>query len=71
LFGELADVRKSGTRKPTKFVVPMVMIIVAVLVPFELVALILPLYVPVAVGVPENCPFAVLNTIPGTETVVP
>ena len=71
LFGELADVRKSGTRKPTKFVVLIVMVIVAVLVPFELVALILPLYGPAAVGVPENCPFAVLNVIPGTETVVP
>src|SRR5215831_18545741 len=71
LFGELADVRKSGTRKPTKLVAEIVMVIVAVLVPLTLVALIKPVYGPTAVGVPENCPFTVLNVIPGTETVVP
>jgi len=43
---------------------------VAVPVPLALVAVMLPLYVPAVVGVPENNPVAVLKLTPGTDTVV-
>jgi hypothetical protein len=49
----------------------MVIVIVAVLVPLEFVALILPVYAPAVVGVPENIPVAVSKLMPGTTTVVP
>ena len=39
-------------------------------VPPAFVALMLPLYVPAVVGVPENNPVAVLKLTPGTDTVV-
>jgi hypothetical protein len=40
-------------------------------VPPAFVALMVPLYVPAVLGVPENNPVAVLKFTPGTETVVP
>ena len=40
-------------------------------VPPAFVALIVPLNVPSAVGVPENKPVVVLKLMPGIETVVP
>ena len=40
-------------------------------VPLAFVAVMLPLYVPTVVGVPENNPVAVLKLTPGIETVVP
>jgi len=44
---------------------------VLVPVPLAFVAVILPLNVPAAVGVPENAPVVVLKLTPGIDTVVP
>ena len=43
---------------------------VALPVPNLFVALIVPLYVPAVVGVPENNPVVVSKLTPGTDTVV-
>src|SRR5262249_37403252 len=66
LFGELADVRKSGKRKPTKLGTVMVIVNVALLLqPFELCAAMITEYTAAAVGVPEIIPVAAVKFRPG------
>jgi hypothetical protein len=58
LFGELADVRKSGKRKPTKFggLIVKVTDLIAVQLPLNITVRVTG-YVPAAVGVPETSGF--------------